>query len=118
MKDQIEHRVMLSRLFDFYEPVLTEKQREAFRLHVLEDWSLSEVAERLEVTRQGAHDLVQRGRDRLLEMEGLLGFSAKDAKWERHFRELGRWYQRHMEKISQEAAAELAVLLAPEEREG
>jgi hypothetical protein len=52
LKDQIEHRVMLSRLFDFYEPVLTEKQREAFRLHVLEDWSLSEVAERLEVTRQ------------------------------------------------------------------
>lgn len=118
MKDQIEHRVMLSRLFDIYEPVLTEKQREAFRLHVLEDWSLSEVAERLEVTRQGAHDLVQRARDRLLEMEELLGFSAKDAEWGRHFRELGRWYQRNMDKISHEAAAELAVLLAPEEREG
>ncbi len=77
MNDQIEQRVTLSRLFDIYEPVLTEKQREAFRLHVLEDWTLSEVAERLEVSRQGAHDLVHRTRERLAEMEVLLGFSGK-----------------------------------------
>ncbi len=118
MKDQIEQRVILSRLFDIYEPVLTVKQREAFRLHVLEDWSLSEVAERLEVTRQGAHDLVQRGRDRLLEMEGLLGFSAKDAKWERHFRDLGEWYCRYSTQIPHEAASVLAGILTPEGVEG
>jgi hypothetical protein len=117
LKDQIEQRVILSRLFDIYEPVLTGKQREAFRLHVLEDWSLSEVAERLEVSRQGAHDLVQRSKERLTEMEGLLGFSAKEDSWERIFRDLGEWYRRYSTKIPHEAASVLAGILTPEERE-
>ena len=114
LNDQIEQRVTLSRLFDIYEPVLTEKQREAFRLHVLEDWTLSEVAERLEVSRQGAHDLVHRTRERLAEMEVLLGFSGKDAAWDRRFRKLEDWHRRYSSQIPEQAEAELSVILTPE----
>ena len=117
MDDLIEQRVMLSQLFDIYEPALTEKQRVAFRLHVMEDWSLSEVAERLDVTRQGAHDLVQRARGRLLELEGLLSFSAREAAWESRMEKLREWRRRHLSRIPAEAAAELEALLATEEGE-
>jgi len=117
LDDLIEQRVILSQLFDIYEPALTEKQRVAFRLHVMEDWSLSEVAERLDVTRQGAHDLVQRARGRLLELEGLLGFSAREAALESRVEKLREWRRRHLPRIPAEAAAELASLLAAEEGE-
>ena len=117
MDDLIELRVTFSRLFDIYETALTEKQKEAFRLHVMEDWSLSVVAVSLKNTRQGAHDLVQRARGRLLEMEGLLGFSAREAAWENRVEKLSEWRRRHLSRIPAEAAAELAAILATAEEE-
>jgi len=117
LNDPVRQRVMFSCLFDIYGPILTDKQREAFRLHVMEDWSLSEVAERLKVTRQGAHDLVQRSKDRLLLMEGSLGFSTKEIAWNRRLEQLRGWLRGYTSRIPPEAAAELAVILAPEERE-
>ncbi|MFA5621806.1 MAG: sigma factor-like helix-turn-helix DNA-binding protein [Thermovirgaceae bacterium] len=117
MNDPVEQRVMFSHLFDIYGAILTDKQREAFRLHVMEDWSLSEVAERLEVTRQGAHDLVQRSKDRLLVMEELLGFSTKEAAWEGRQEQLRGWLRGYSSRIPPEAADELAAILALEERE-
>lgn len=71
--DLLDERVRFTRLFDLYGPILTEKQRQAFRLHQLLDWSLSEVASDLGVSRQGAFDLVQRAREKLRETDSLLG---------------------------------------------
>lgn len=116
MDEQIRQRVILSRLFDIYEPMLTSKQSEAFRLHFLDDWSLSEVAGRLDVTRQGAHDLVQRARERLLEVEELLDFSSREDFRERQICDLRSWAERYSGDIPSEAAAELEALLALEGR--
>ena len=47
-------------LYDFYGELLTERQQQVYESVVLEDYSLSEVAEDLGISRQGVHDLVKR----------------------------------------------------------
>lgn len=47
-------------LYDFYGELLTEHQRRIYEDVVLNDYSLSEVAEDLGISRQGVHDNVKR----------------------------------------------------------
>lgn len=53
-------------LYDFYGELLTEHQRSIYEEVVLNDYSLSEVAEDQGISRQGVHDLVKRS-TRILE---------------------------------------------------
>ena len=77
LEKQLESRIRLGRLFDLYSGLLTERQRKAFELHDLSDLSLQEIAETMGGSRQGVYDLVQRARQRLLELEASLGFEAR-----------------------------------------
>lgn len=47
-------------LFDFYGELLTENQKQVYEEFVLNDYSLSEIAEERGISRQGVHDLVRR----------------------------------------------------------
>ena len=47
-------------LYDFYGELLTARQRKVYESVVLEDYSLSEVAEELGISRQGVHDMIRR----------------------------------------------------------
>lgn len=47
-------------LYDFYGELLTSHQKEIYEQFVLEDLSLSEIAEDAGISRQGVHDLVRR----------------------------------------------------------
>ena len=47
-------------LFDFYGELLTEHQRSIYEEVVLNDYSLSEVAQDQGISRQGVHDMVKR----------------------------------------------------------
>ncbi len=47
-------------LYDFYGELLTEHQRQVYEDFVLNDLSLSEIAEDRGISRQGVHDLVKR----------------------------------------------------------
>lgn len=47
-------------LYDFYGELLTEHQKEIYEQFVLDDLSLSEIAESEGISRQGVHDLVRR----------------------------------------------------------
>lgn len=53
-------------LYDFYGELLTPRQRQIYESVVLEDYSLSEVAKELSISRQGVHDMIRRC-DRTLE---------------------------------------------------
>jgi predicted DNA-binding protein YlxM (UPF0122 family) len=66
-------RLSRQRLLDAYSPALTERQREALRLHLEEDWSVTELAQSLGTSRAAAHDLLRRGLQRMEEMELQLG---------------------------------------------
>ena len=65
------------RLLDVYGALLTHHQREACRLHLQEDWSITELAEHLSCSRSGAHDLVRRALAQLNHYESRLGHAAE-----------------------------------------
>lgn len=59
-------------LYDFYGELLTERQLQVYESVVLEDYSLSEVAENLGISRQGVHDMIKRCNHTLEEYESRL----------------------------------------------
>jgi len=70
--DELVERVRFGELFDAYADILTEKQREVCDLLLGGDLTVAELAVELGISRQGAHDLVHRSRERLDEIEDAL----------------------------------------------
>ena len=64
-------------LYDFYGELLTERQQQVYESVVLEDYSLSEVAEDLGISRQGVHDMIKRFNHTLEDYEARLHLVAK-----------------------------------------
>ena len=62
----MEKKVRQTYLYDFYGDLLTEHQQNIYQAFVLEDLSISEIAEEEGISRQGVHDLVKRC-DKILE---------------------------------------------------
>ena len=60
-------------LLDFYGDVLSENQREMMDLYYNEDFSLSEIADEIGITRQGVRDAVRRAEESLDSLEDKLG---------------------------------------------
>jgi len=56
----VEKFVERTLLYDFYGELLTKRQQQIYESVVLEDYSLSEVAEELNISRQGVHDMIRR----------------------------------------------------------
>lgn len=69
----MEKIAQMALLADFYGPLLTEKQRNAWDLHFEQDLSLAEIAEVEQTSRQAVHDLLKRTERILLEYEEKLG---------------------------------------------
>ena len=72
-----EARIELIWLMDFYGPLLTEHRREVMRLYCEEDMTLAEIAEELEITRQGVSDAMKKARAQLEDYEKKLGLAAR-----------------------------------------
>lgn len=64
-------------LFDFYGPLLTERQRTLLSLYCEEDLSFSEIASQEGISRQGAYDGVHRAARQLMAYEAQLGLLAR-----------------------------------------
>ena len=73
----MESRFELIWLLDFYGPLLTEHRRELMRLYCEEDLSLAEIAEQMQITRQGVNDAVQKARRQLTDYEKKLGLAER-----------------------------------------
>lgn len=73
----MEARVELNYLLDFYGPLLTEHRRELMRLYCEEDLSLAEIADQLQITRQGVSDAIGKARRQLADYEKKLGLVAR-----------------------------------------
>ena len=74
---EMEQRVELNYLLDFYGPLLTEHRRELMRLYCEEDLSLAEIADQMEITRQGVSDAIGTARRQLSDYEEKLGLVAR-----------------------------------------
>ncbi len=65
-------------LFDYYGELLTPRQRMCFDLRHNQDLSLAEIAEELQVSRQGVHDNLSRAEALLRNMEEKTGLVRRD----------------------------------------
>ena len=69
----MDERVELNYLLDFYGPLLTEHRQELMRLYCEEDLSQQEIADQLSITRQGVFDSLAKSKRQLAGYEAKLG---------------------------------------------
>ncbi|MBE6583624.1 MAG: DNA-binding protein [Ruminococcaceae bacterium] len=79
-----EKNLNIGYLLDFYGDVLTERRRDALDFYYNNDMSLSEVAEELGISRQGARDLIKKAEEELVFYEEKLGLAKKFADAQTH----------------------------------
>ena len=92
-------------LFDYYGELLTERQRMCFDLYHNQDLSLAEIAQELQVSRQGVYDNLSRAEATLRNMEEKTGCVRRNLLNRRSLRTI------------QEAASQLQAHNDPEVRE-
>jgi len=68
----LEKTTRMNFLFDFYQALLTDKQRSYMELYYLDDHSLGEIAESYKVSRQAVYDNIRRTEAMLEEYEDKL----------------------------------------------
>ena len=64
-------------LLDIYGELITEKQFEVMDYYYNQDYSLAEISEHLNITRQGVRDSIKRAEETILECEEKLKLSEK-----------------------------------------
>ncbi len=65
-------------LYDYYGDLLTERQKQCFDMRYNQDLSLSEIAQELQVSRQGVYDNLSRAEALLRNMEEKTGCVRRD----------------------------------------
>lgn len=73
----LEKTLRMNYLYDFYQSLLTSKQSKYMELYYLDDWSLGEIAEQYEVSRQAVYDNIRRTESMLEEYEEKLSLFSK-----------------------------------------
>jgi predicted DNA-binding protein YlxM (UPF0122 family) len=68
----LEKANRMNMLIDFYEPLLTEKQRTFLKLYFHDDYSLGEIAENFEISRQAVYEHIKRAEQTLEDYEAKL----------------------------------------------
>ncbi len=70
----LEKTVEISVLYDFYNQLLTEKQKNIVDLYYNQDLSLGEIADEFDVSRQAVYDMLKRSERLLYQYEEKLKF--------------------------------------------
>ncbi len=75
----MEKDLKFGALLDIYGGLLTERQAEALDYYYNEDYSLAEISELMNITRQGVRDFIKRGEATLTEADKKLRLSERFA---------------------------------------
>ena len=84
----LEKTTRVNYLFDFYQSLLTPKQRNYMELYYLEDYSLGEISETFDVSRQAVYDNIRRTETMLEEYENKLNLYEKFQKRQQVIKEM------------------------------
>ncbi|MCT6923519.1 putative DNA-binding protein [Metasolibacillus sp.] len=106
----LEKTTRMNFLFDFYQALLTDKQRSYMELYYLDDHSLGEIAESYEVSRQAVYDNIRRTEAMLEEYEDKLQLLEK-------FQQRQRVLEQLTAALQQDAALEEQLALIEQLKE-
>ena len=76
----MEKNIEISILSQIYKDILTEKQFVILDQYYNNDYSLSEIAENYNITRQAVRDNIKNGESKLYDLENKLGIMKKNEK--------------------------------------
>ncbi|MCR5098046.1 MAG: DNA-binding protein [Lachnospiraceae bacterium] len=65
----MEEKVYRGRLYDFYGELLSDHKREIYEAYVIDDLSMTEIADLVGLTKQGVSDQIKRCTAKMNEME-------------------------------------------------
>ncbi|TCN25648.1 putative DNA-binding protein [Mesobacillus foraminis] len=106
----LEKTTRMNYLYDFYQALLTPKQQSYMSLYYLDDYSLGEIAEEYDVSRQAVYDNIKRTEAMLEEYEEKLMLFQK-------FQERKNLIARMKENLAEDADLEaLSGLIAEIEK--
>lgn len=71
--DLLDKSIELINLYDRYQTLLTMKQRMYFEQYYFDDFSITEISENQDVSRNAVHDLIKRTVQKLYDYEEKLG---------------------------------------------
>ena len=74
---KLDELVNISMLYDFYGELFSDHKKRVFEDYILNDLSLSEIADELNISRQGVHDIVKRCSQELKNYEDRLSLMKK-----------------------------------------
>lgn len=80
MNDQLEKIAHYAVLFSYYGKLLTKKQQDLFSAYYEEDYSLAEIAESFNISRNAVYDAIKTACKNLDEFENVLKLNEKDNK--------------------------------------
>ena len=76
----MDKKIYLNNLYDYYYLLLTDKQREYYEAYYFNDFSLAEIAENNDVSRNAVHGQIKNVEERLEFYEESLGLYQKSLK--------------------------------------
>ncbi|MDI3538138.1 MAG: uncharacterized protein PWP12_483 [Bacillota bacterium] len=118
----MDARVRTGLLYDFYGPLLTERQRRFVELYFGEDLSLGEIAAEFGVSRQAVHDILHRSEMALEAFEAKLGllkaYQRREELRERLLELLERLKAEGLTPAQEQTVKEIAALVETMGREG
>ncbi|WP_322903842.1 putative DNA-binding protein [Paenibacillus campi] len=90
-ENRLEKTTRINLLFDFYEPLLTDKQQMFLKYYFHDDYSLGEIAAEFSISRQAVYEHIKRA-EQVLEM-----YEHKLGLMDKHYRR-----SRQLDKLKQE----------------
>ena len=77
---ELEKTKLMNDLIDLYGVLLTENQLQTLEYYYMDDLSLSEIAQNLNITRSAVHDAIKKASKLLMEYEAKLKLLEKENK--------------------------------------
>lgn len=75
--DILDKSIHLMRLYDLYQELLTDKQKTYFESYYFDDFSISEISENMNVSRNAVHDQLKRTIKKMHDFEEKLAIFEK-----------------------------------------
>ena len=76
-RKMFEKNLEIGYLLDFYGELLTDRKRSVMDMYYNEDFSLSEIAAEIDISRQGVRDIIKKAEEELFFYEEKLGLAKK-----------------------------------------